>query len=364
MVSINSHEAEDQIDLFLQAIEEIFTGMNPKTFWPLNGGQIDAYFDVIEALDMYDLLTNLKKTESLQTISSMLPPPDALRLFLEHNAIIGLKVAKKLNIRAITTKEIIDYVNLLFEILSHKVKNDPFCLDGKNLILTNEELEEKLAAPDWDIPSSEQKKEIANLIVQTNNLCYSLYYDIFMAGGFYIHGPYPTTTEFGKDTILLIREYHNLQPKDIWSDIQFPHKKIRVEGVYKHLDIKINFANHPLSTTSIGDKLIAYRLFIDDKKTTLDKLPELFSKIQETTTTQTKKINSLSNLDKVRKGVEIAFYLFKEFRESQEKDWKPPITVEQTIKQFGEKFIEQFKYNEIPKLEHWKKLFDPRNDYY
>ncbi|HLC89214.1 MAG TPA: hypothetical protein VJG49_04200 [Candidatus Nanoarchaeia archaeon] len=39
-------EDDQQIDRFIQAIEESFSGLNPKTFWPLNGGQIDSYFDV------------------------------------------------------------------------------------------------------------------------------------------------------------------------------------------------------------------------------------------------------------------------------------------------------------------------------
>lgn len=45
-------EQENNIDKFLQAIEESFSGLNPKTFWPLNGGQIGAYFDADEALDI------------------------------------------------------------------------------------------------------------------------------------------------------------------------------------------------------------------------------------------------------------------------------------------------------------------------
>src|SRR3989344_9702768 len=120
-----------EIDEFLKAIEQSFSGVNPKTFWPLNGGQIDAYFDVDEALDMYYRLNKLKEKRNIKEIADLMPQADIIRIFLEHNAIIGLKVAKKLGIANISTEDRVKYTLFLFDILKNKVKNDIFCLDGK-----------------------------------------------------------------------------------------------------------------------------------------------------------------------------------------------------------------------------------------
>lgn len=57
-----------EIDLFLTAIEESFKHMDVRTNWPLNGAQIDAYFDIDEALDMYYRLNKLKETKSIADI--------------------------------------------------------------------------------------------------------------------------------------------------------------------------------------------------------------------------------------------------------------------------------------------------------
>ena len=115
-------ETEDnQLDNFIKAIEESFSGLNPKTFWPLNGGQIDAYFDVDEALDMYYRLNKLKEKLSVKEIADLMPQADIIRIFLEHNAIIGLKVAKKLKIADISTEDRVKYTLFLFELLKHKV---------------------------------------------------------------------------------------------------------------------------------------------------------------------------------------------------------------------------------------------------
>ncbi|MEK6899020.1 MAG: hypothetical protein AABW79_02900 [Nanoarchaeota archaeon] len=357
-------EKSSQVDLFLKAIEEIFKGMDPKTFWPLNGGQIDSYFDVIEAIDMYNLLTGLVKTTPVDKIAKIMPAPDIIRLFLEHNAIIGLKVATKLGLLNLSENQRIDYLELLLDIISKKVKNNIFCLDEKNIILSEKEIEIKTASPDWDIADKNEQREIASLIVHANNLCYTLYYDIFMAGGFYIHGPYQTFNYFGRNTILLIREYHNLRPRELWPDLEISFSKIRIEGIYENLDIKINFANHPMSKSSIGDKLIAYRVYIDDKKATNAEIKKLLPELIQTSTKQSKKINLLDDLDKVRKGAEIAYYLFRNLRKSQGRDWKPPKEVENNINYFGDKFIKQFAYSEKPSLDHWKKLFDPRTLYF
>ena len=355
---------EKRIDNFLLAIEQIFSGMDPKTFWPLNGGQIDSYFDVIEALDMYDLLSNMKKTMSIEEITKIMPPADVIRLFLEHNAIIGLKVANKLGIREISTEDKVNYLNLIFDILQTKAKNDIFCLDGKNILLDEQLVENELDSPNWDSPSTEDTSKIASLIVTANNLAYTLFYDIFMAGGFYIHGPYNSTKEFGRNTCMIIREFHNLNPKELWPELKNPYEKIRVIGVYKHLDLKINFANHPISTHSVGDKLIAFKIYVNDKKVSIEQVPEIIETLQAISSEQYSKITSLPDLDKVNKGAEIAYYLFKELREYNKQSWRPPKQIEQNIKTFGDKFVKQFKYTKSPSLEHWKKLFDPRNDYY
>lgn len=354
-----------ELERFLKAIEEIFTGINPKTFWPLNGGQIDAYFDIDESLDMYYRLHKLRERLSVAEIAKMMPSADIIRIFLEHNAIIGLKVADKVGVAKISAEERVKYTLFLFEILKQKVKNDIFCLDGKNLLLSEPEVSGILSQGSWNQPhNDEEKRKIASLIVTANNVCYTLFYDIYVAGGFHIHGPYDASQKFGKDTILLIREYHHLNPQEIWPHLEMPYRQLRMYLVYQNLDLKINFANHPTSTTSVGDKLIAYQIHLDGQEIRLADIDGLINIFEKISLQQIKKINGLSDLDKVRKGVEIAYFLFKDLREKMGDQWKPPLEIERTIQKRGDKYIQQFKYKEKPSLDFWKKIFDPRNDYY
>lgn len=358
-------EREQEIEDFLRAIEDGFSGVNPRTSWPLNGGQIDAYFDVDEALDIYYRLVKLKKKLSIKEISDLMPPPDVIRIFLQHNSIIGLKVAKELGIGEVSIKDRVDYTLFLFDILRQKVRNDIFCADGKNLILSQEEVREILEKSGWNEPKDEEeKKKVAFLNVMGNNLAYTLYYDVFMTGGVYLHGAYEARDTFGDGAVLVVRDYHDLNPVELWPDLEMSFNKMKIFVVYKNLDYKLNFMNHPVTVDTIADKLIAYKIFIDDKEIKIDGVDEVLEVLSKTASSQSKKINALPNLDKVRKGAEIAFYLFRNLRERMGDDWKPPKMVEETIQKFGEKFIEEFRYKKIPDVKHWRRIFDPRDDYY
>ncbi len=353
-----------RIEEFLDTIEHIFTGMDPHTAWPLKAGQVDAYFDATEAVDMYSRLTTLRKTHTIKEIAHMLPPADIIRLFLQHNAIIGLKVAKNIGTASISKEQRIEYTEFLFDILKEKTHNDIFCHDGKNLLLNKEEIHHILTNTPWNVPQSEkEKRDLAVLTIISNNLCYTLFYDIYMAGGFYIHGPYDASQKFGEGTILLIRDYHNLDPRELWPELNMPYQSLKIYAIYKDLDLKLTFANHPVSTTSIGDKLIAYKVVLDGREVRPEDIHTISMQFEKIIEEQTTNIKAMTDLDKVRKGIEIAYYLFKDFREKTGAHWKPPVIIEQTIQQFGETFIKQFeKPSKDPKF--YRKLIDPRIDEY
>src|SRR3989338_6039914 len=190
-------DKNEEISKFVKAIEQSFEGLNPKTNWPLNGAQIDSYFDVDEGLDMYYRIKKLRETKTTKEIADMLPAPDVIRIFLQHNAIIGLKVAKKLKIDEISSQDRTNYTLFLFDILREKVKGDIFCLDGKNSLLNKEEVKDILNSTKWDlIEDMQDKRKISFLTVMGNNVVYTTLFDPYMTGGFYLHGPYDASETF------------------------------------------------------------------------------------------------------------------------------------------------------------------------
>lgn len=354
-----------EINQFLKAIEESYAGLNIKTTWPLNTAQMDSYFDVDEALDMYYRIKKLRKTKTVKEIAEMLPSADVIRIFLEHNAIIGLKIAKKLEFDNISKEERVDYTLFWFGILGEKVRNNIFCLDGKNILLDKNEIKKILDKADWNLATDlDEKRKIAFLTVMTNNLIYTTFFDPWMTGGFYIHGPYEANDKFEENAILLVREYHDLNPKNIWPDLEMPYKKMKILAVYKGLDLKINFINHPITKDSIADKLIAYKIYLDDKELKFENIDEVIELFQKVCSSQTQKVNSINDFEKIKIASKISAYLFDDFRNKTGGGWNPEEIVNIVIEKFGDKFIKMFDYKEIPDLEKYKILYDPRVDDY
>ncbi|MBT4870972.1 MAG: hypothetical protein HON47_05340 [Candidatus Diapherotrites archaeon] len=357
----------NDIDKFVEAISESFDcmGSTISHFWPLNGGQIGAYFDAAEALDIYYRLKDLRRTKSLQEIAELMPPPDVIKSFLQVNGVVGLKVAKNFKIEKISTEEIVDNTLFLLKILETKLNGDFLGLGGTNLLLDTAEIENVLSGNKWVVPKNgDEKRQIANLVVTSTHLCYSLFYDIFQTAGFYIHGPYDVSKKFGEDAILVIREHPNINPKNIWSELEMPYSNLIIYCVYKGLDFKLDFSNHPYSNRSIADKLISYGVLLDGKELPLEKVLELEKFFEKSIAVQTKKVDALSDFDKVRKGAKIAFSFFEKLRRSMgDDDSKLLAQVDENIKKFGDKFIQQFGEKQVRSNDYWKKLFDPRNDY-
>lgn len=361
---MSKQKTSQEIEEFLKAIDESFKDFSVRPNWPYNAAQIDAYFDAIEASDMFQRIKKLRVDHSTSEIAKILPHPDALRFFLTHNGIVGLKVADKLDFAKISSKERVEFCLFIFEVIRHKVQSDPFCLKHKNLILSNEELK-KVQDSDWLEPQNDQeKKDLGYLVVTSNNLCYTLFYDVFITSGAYFHGPYDVTEKFGENCSLVVREYVDICPSDLWPGLKkmMPFKKLTVYAVYKNSDYSLNFINQPMTKTSLPDKLVAYKILLDGHEKAISGMNEFVETITQVSASQVKKINAMPDLDKIKKGAEITYYTFRRLREFMGDDWKPPKMVYDDIDFLGDKFIRKFGERRKMPLKHWRMLYDPRYD--
>lgn len=260
---------DPRIDRFLKTINDSFTTVDPQAFWPLNGGQIDAYFSDTQAAEIYDKIQTLKEKGLLnREIARLFRSPVILRYFLSHHAIVGLKVCDLLKIRPFPIQTRVDFTLLLFDLLAELVRNNIFCADGKNLLHTPDEIENILTANDFQ-KASENKRMINNFLVTLFHLCNALYYDVFLGIGLEVHGPYNATRVFGKGSFLVIRDYFDLKPESLWPKItkKIPFAKARFLLVYKDTDWRINFFNQPDSVKGVGPFLEHFFLVIDGKGT-------------------------------------------------------------------------------------------------
>src|SRR4030042_5474307 len=93
------------VDSFLEAVLQERSLDATICTWPLTPPQINPYFEAEQALDIYDILNSLKNTKSKKEVSALFGYPAVLRSFMLNAGVIGLKTAKKANLREVSVKD-------------------------------------------------------------------------------------------------------------------------------------------------------------------------------------------------------------------------------------------------------------------
>lgn len=360
----------NKIDKFLDARIKAFALTSPQTFWPANGAQLYSYFSDEEAWDLFQKIKKIRKEKiSLKEIAKLFYAPTTIRYYIGSNSIRGLKVRKKY-VGDITQQDISDFMDFFFELLENMQSGDIFCSEDKNEILNKKELSDLIKEYKWNIADDETQRAVARLIIFSSTMVWTLYYDCMAGNGLENHGPYDVSEYFGKNSILIIREFFNLKPVELWGHCKdFKYDNIKIYTIYKNLEnIGINYFSHIVSKSAFRDKLTHFYILVDGKEiNNLDEINKVVEEIVSQINKQKELVNSLSVEDKIKKGAESSYYSFKKFREFFGENWKPKIVVEKALDEFGLEFWNKFKeakrFTDKESLEFLRKLLDPREDF-
>ena len=302
-----SKKKNEIIDNFLLANKNCISTIDTRTIWPANVSQIEAYFsDIFSKIFFEKYNKNPKKFEKALNSLRMF----ALHNMLHHSKIAGLKVLKKFENYPITQKEIVDFVVFILDVIKKKSKGKMFCLDENYKILDNKEIKEISKKLSWTKSlNPETKRAVGNLIVSLDSLIWSLYFDPYRSAGSEVHGPYLVG-----DYYILIRDYFDLNPQEIWP-IKNKYSSAKMYLKYpKDTDIRINFIDQVNSSKPLGKELISFSILIDGKNiASLEKINSLFMYFSVLTENQSRKVNQLTPREIIKKGAEIYYYSNRDF---------------------------------------------------
>ncbi|MCK5412777.1 MAG: hypothetical protein KAI57_00185 [Candidatus Pacebacteria bacterium] len=347
------------IDKFVLAVRKAFSTMDNRTIWPANGPQLESYFADIIAMDIFEKFKKNpnKLRKSLNRINIF-----TLYSSLCNAEISGLKVEKEFD-NFLTTQDIIDFYLFLFDGLNKRTGEDIYCLNDRHRILSKRQIEKiKIDLLQIDYDNLEIKKEIAKLILTVESLVWTLYYDLFPCAGSERHGPYSVE----KGNVILIRDYFNLNPNEIWT-IKNKYSSVRIVLKYpNNANIKINFNNQIKSSKPLKEELISFSIYVDEKKiTSLSEIRSLFQYFSNLVEKQAKVVNTLPPLEIIKKGAEIYYYRYKNLYKDYKEDWHPPKQVYNRIDGFRLRFWNYYKDDKNKKrpASYYAKILDPRNDF-
>ncbi|MCP4218954.1 MAG: hypothetical protein GY765_30250 [bacterium] len=146
-----------------------------------------------------------------------------------------------------------------------------------------------------------------------------------------LHGPY---TIDGSTDKLNVKEYLNLQPREIWPDMPLlPCDNIKVYKLYNNsVDIEIDAFNHIYHKGgSPVPNLLHYYIEENGKEVTLDRLEELSHSVEDTITSISDRIEEMSWGERVCKYAEIFWFRKRPLRIARGLDWTVPEHVKEKI---------------------------------
>ncbi len=372
-VSIESEEEEEQIFQKLEKSGDEITDMinactrsviDMRELWPVSPGQLFTYIDFDQSYDMYKKLKFLvDQGWTFKKIASLFRYPTAVKFFMMNSAVTGLKVGATLNLAPITLDDNVQMFKWLIEILKNLTQEDPFAMEGKNIVWDKQKLAGFVDENNWtDLSAKDSLRAAVNLLsVNLFTLNWSFYTDYYGADGSERHGPYPVEDNFGADTKLLVRDFFNLKPVEIWPLAEkAPVKSVVLAQVYKDIPIYLGWGNGLLNQKSLTKHNTHFTLLVDGKSMEDEvQIRELANTLGGIAKQQADYVNSLDIKDKIRKCAMVAYYGLKDFHLHFSDKWYDETLIEKAFEMMGNGPLQSKEVKDMT-LEEKRKFFDPR----
>lgn len=338
-------------------------GGEADTQWPLLPSQVMPYFEMDQAVEIYDLLQKAQRKLTVRQAAGLFKYPGVIANFLRNAGIIGLKVANITGFKKYTKEEKENYLDYLLKLMSVLVKNDPLRRDGKNLLLTAVQAQKMADGSPWVLAEGELRQMANGFYATLFSWMWATHYDTFIGAGLEPHGPYNVTFK-GERCKLLIRDFHSPNTAKIWPvSKKLPFKAAKIYQIYKDINIGITFENQVTSDEAMGMHLKAFSIEIDGKVVSDFKaLERVEHQVEGLVSVQTAYVESISPLEQAKRGGLISYFSLRGIYEHFKISYDREEVIDNNINLFGDKFIKSLGSKKAYSQEYFKILDDPRND--
>lgn len=154
-----------------------------------------------------------------------------------------------------------------YRILKSYSPGDPFTWRGTNRILSKAEVSRLAGSAAWKSSTPEVSRELGKLLVSLASLAYGLYTDATpsLCGEF--HGPYDVSGRFDRGHTLLVRDYFNLKPTELWPHTRdYRFKSVRIYAIYRGVKIRPDFYGNFVADKNLVDNLSYYSVLVNGRQ--------------------------------------------------------------------------------------------------
>lgn len=265
--------------------------------------------------------------------------------------------------------KLVKYAAKTLRYISEMRKSDLFCREGRNLLLSERELKNKVDKAEF-MTSKGQKEEILSKLHTVAWLYTELMFFASHAVGHEFHGPYEV-----EGNKVIIRDYFNLRVPEVWpfsSDLSF--NKIKILEIYdKKLEMGFDLFNRIKSSMTPSNHLQKFCLMANGEQVkNIGRMENLLKEIQKVVDEGREQILEMSKEELIGKVNEASHFLVaKPLADELGIDWHPPEAMYNDISKgeaIDSKFLKEYKKGtkripELPRekrVKTFKNLFDPR----
>lgn len=352
-------------NLFLSVAQSLL-GEPPFFIWPApysTPAECEFYLADDFLNSLYADITQLRqKGHDLKSIAKMLKKPSKIAQTL-------WPFGHVVNVDEKFREELIELALTIVDSLSF-YRKDPFNRDGKNTIWSQDEVHNFLSNNKIiDVNDSLFKKHRMLISRLEGTLwLYSelLYFSIHEVCKEF-HGLYPLPD--GK--LVLVKEYYDLKP-EFWTFTKdIPYENILIFEIYrKNTDITFDFFGRSRSKQPVVHNLEGFTILVDQKPMLAYRdIKDIYESTAKVSNRGAEQVRNLSRRQIMNKFVDSYYYILKPLKDALGKNWEPPETILDDIKNERKREVVEGLYahfKEMSKLpvsetiNILSKIFDPR----
>ena len=339
---------------FLDAVDKGFSGMDLSTFKPIDCFDIFPLYAKEGVNRILKIIENAKGHD-IKELAKKMHSPSVIRVEM----ILALIKARVANIEHEKFVKIAEFYNSLLKALCLE---DYYAKDGKNIVHTKKEVKQVIV--NLKVADSQIAKELGKLSNSCYHLAYGLYSDINPQICYENFGPYNVSEEFGEGHILVIKQFQNLKPIELWgSKVEdLSYDKVKIYCVYKDVNFSMDAASHANFKGDLINGLKHFAVEIDGRL--IENLSEVKQATEKIGLKSMEMWTHLTSLDfetAKKKYLEQRCYNYVNICKILGFDWKPTTDMLEAVKdkQLAKGYWPEFKSDEGG-ARFWRMLVDPR----
>lgn len=351
------------IDQLLDVFCEGIYSMDPKTTQPFWDYDFAPVFGDLWIKKMRTAITRSQELGlTAPQLSAMFPNIAVPRKEMIYS-LVDLKVGN------VDTTERLRYLDFWWKVVLQQAQRDPLA-EHSNIVHTDTEVDGLVGSLPWNAADATSARLVGNLTMNLNSLAYQLYTDVFAHNAMENFGAYDVSRHFGgKKHILVIKQWVNLRPSELYPDAQLPpFDRINIYAIYKDVDFKVDIYTHQVYSGNAAENLVRYAVTVDGKRTVNDPagIEALYTQIGPIVIDLHARSVSRGFEDAKKAWVLARNYQFKDLFRTVGMEWRDQEMLDR-IKDKPLVKTPYWTFNGFSKdalFAFWKRCFDPRLDTY